>query len=125
MLSVSHYESGKIQLNREKCRVSDLINGSVKTVQYLAKAKNSEIITSIENNLPEINVDKTEIKRVLTNLISNAVKHNKKGTEIKVSATQIDNNIEISVNSTNVNIITGANRSSYTTTYVILEYVKE
>ena len=41
------------------------------------------------------------------------------------SSSSVANNIEISVNSTNVNIITGANRSSYTTTYVILEYVKE
>lgn len=41
------------------------------------------------------------------------------------STTSVANNIEISVDSTNVNITTGTNRSAYTTTYVVLEYVKE
>lgn len=42
-----------------------------------------------------------------------------------VSTTSVANNIELSVDSTNVNITTGADQSAYTTTYVILEYVKE
>ncbi len=41
------------------------------------------------------------------------------------SITVVADNIEISVNSTDVIITTGSNRSAYTTTYVILEYVKE
>ncbi len=41
------------------------------------------------------------------------------------SASSVANNIELSVDSVNVNITTGSNRSAYTTTYVILEYVKE
>jgi hypothetical protein len=35
------------------------------------------------------------------------------------------NNIQLDVDATNVTITTGSNRSSYTTTYVILEYIKE
>lgn len=41
------------------------------------------------------------------------------------STVAVADNIEISVDSVNVNITTGTNRSAYTTTYVILEYVKE
>jgi hypothetical protein len=40
------------------------------------------------------------------------------------STTALANNIEITVDATNVNIITAANYSAYDTTYVILEYVK-
>lgn len=35
------------------------------------------------------------------------------------------NNIELNVDATNVNIITGSNRTAFTTTYVVLEYVKQ
>lgn len=35
------------------------------------------------------------------------------------------NNIELSVDATNVTITTGSDRSAYTTTYVILEFLKE
>jgi len=34
-------------------------------------------------------------------------------------------NIELNVDSTNVNITTGSDRTNYTVTYVILEYIKE
>ena len=34
------------------------------------------------------------------------------------------NNIEVNVNNTNVTITTGSNRAAYTTSYVILEYLK-
>lgn len=41
------------------------------------------------------------------------------------SCTAVANNIELSVDSNNVYITTGIDQSAYTTTYVILEYVKE
>lgn len=40
------------------------------------------------------------------------------------SSSNINNNIELNVDDSNVNIITAADYSSYTTTYVILEYLK-
>jgi|ERR1700722_17694905 hypothetical protein len=41
------------------------------------------------------------------------------------STTSVADNIQISVDSVYVNITTGSDQSAYTTTYVILEYVKE
>lgn len=41
------------------------------------------------------------------------------------SSISIADNIELNVDSTYVNITTGSDRSSYVTTYVILEYLKE
>lgn len=41
------------------------------------------------------------------------------------SASAVANNIELSVDSNNVYITTGIDQSAYTTTYVVLEYVKE
>ncbi len=42
-------------------------------------------------------VDRSEIQRVISNLTSNAIKHNKKGTDITVKACKIDNEIQVSV----------------------------
>jgi hypothetical protein len=41
-----------------------------------------------------------------------------------VSATDVAHNIEINVDTTNVNIVTGANYSAYTISYIILEYLQ-
>jgi len=40
------------------------------------------------------------------------------------SASSTSNNIELNVDTTNINIITAANYSAYTTCYVVLEYIK-
>lgn len=40
------------------------------------------------------------------------------------SSPVLANNIELSVDATNVTITTGSNRTSFTTTYVVLEYIK-
>ncbi len=44
---------------------------------------------------------------------------------IPYSSTTLINNIEINVDTTNVNITTGIDRTGFTTTYVILEYIKQ
>lgn len=40
------------------------------------------------------------------------------------SATAVANNIEVNMDATNINVITGANYSAYTVTYITIEYVR-
>jgi len=40
------------------------------------------------------------------------------------SSPTLINNIELSVNATNITVTTGSNRSNFTVTYIILEYIK-
>lgn len=40
------------------------------------------------------------------------------------ASTTLINNVELNADATNVNITTGINRSAYTITYVVLEYIK-
>ncbi|MDD3014046.1 MAG: HAMP domain-containing sensor histidine kinase, partial [Candidatus Gastranaerophilales bacterium] len=97
ILSVYHYESGKFELKIESANVNDMINDSVHHMKSLAKDQESEIITNIQENIPAVMVDKSEIIRVITNLISNAIKHNKKGTSIKVEVKRINGKVQVSV----------------------------
>jgi len=41
-----------------------------------------------------------------------------------VSATDVAHNIEVNVDTTNVNVVTGTDYSAYTVTYIILEYLQ-
>ena len=49
---------------------------------------------------------------------------NKSYLPLPYASPTLANNIELSVNATDVIITTGSNRSAYTTTYVVLEYLK-
>jgi hypothetical protein len=44
---------------------------------------------------------------------------------IPYASPTLANNIELNVDATNVNITTGSNRSAYTVTYVVLEWIKQ
>lgn len=86
LLSVYHYESGKFELDFKEMSVGDVIHDVVRSMNYLARDKNSEIIVDIPDNLPLITADRNEISRVYSNLISNAIKHTRPGTRVVLSA---------------------------------------
>jgi len=97
ILSVYHYEEGKFELNIQETNIAELIKTSVCSMKLLAKDQGSEINTNIQPDLPPVRADREEILRVINNLISNAIKHNAKGTTIKVSARKTDSEVEVAV----------------------------
>lgn len=97
ILMTYHYESGKAELKLEPAIIADLVNDSVRIIRPLASDQNSQINTDIQENLPLILLDPGEISRVINNLISNAIKHNTKGTTINVGVIKTDNTVQVSV----------------------------
>jgi anti-sigma regulatory factor (Ser/Thr protein kinase) len=98
LLSVYHYESGKWELNLRAYNVENIINDSVRALKHLAQSRNCEIITEFEENLPPAMVDEGEIKRVVMNLIGNAIKHTKPNTKIHIKSYKKDKEILVSIN---------------------------
>lgn len=97
ILTVYHIESGKFSLNIENSSIEPIIKNAVRSLHTLAEEKKTEIEVQTQENLPEIPIDPNEIRRVLINLISNAIKHTKKETKIKVKAELTNNYIQISI----------------------------
>ena len=97
LLEIYQYESGKSELKLEENNLKDMINSVVRTLKPLAEDQKSDISVNIEENLPSVMVDRSEIQRVLSNLISNAIKYNKKGTNIGISVLKTDNEVQVSV----------------------------
>lgn len=97
LLSVYHYESGFSILSRTQTGINEIIEESVRALKYLAEDKESKINYEIQEDLPLVNIDSEEISRVLINLIGNAIKHTKKGTQININAFKTDDSIEISI----------------------------
>lgn len=97
ILSSYHYESGKIELTLDNINISELIDTSIKLINSLANDAEAQINTDIDAGLPSIFADRDEIIRVVINLITNAIKHNPKGTNINISATKTNKEIQIAV----------------------------
>jgi len=75
ILMTYHYESGRSELKLEQKDIKDIICDAVSSMSSLAEDQDSEITTNIQEDLPNIRVDKDEINRVIVNLLSNAIKN--------------------------------------------------
>lgn len=61
----------------------------------------------------------------VTRIYGAATNPNTSWIPLPYSSSILANNIELNVDSSNVNIITGSNRTAYTRTFVVIEYITE
>ncbi|WP_291583659.1 sensor histidine kinase [Clostridium sp. UBA6640] len=104
LLDFSKLLSGKITLKKENINLMALILALSKQLTPRAKNKNLTLKTNVDENLPNIIVDKNRIKQVLINILDNAIKFTPAGGEITFNANIIENNIIISIKDTGIGI---------------------
>ena len=97
LLDTSHLEEGRLNLEKIPVDMETLIKATVKEAE--TRTKNHDILTALDNNLPRVNIDPKRIRQALDNLIDNATRLSPQGTEILISATTGDREIEINVTS--------------------------
>lgn len=74
VLALSQAQSGQLALHREPVHLDGLILGAIDVIQPLLKKKNLNLEVSIPTGLPEISCDRTRIRQVFLNLLSNAAR---------------------------------------------------
>ena len=97
LISLSRIEAEKFTTPTEAADLEQLIEVSVESAKRMADDRNSELITSIEPDLPPIAADASQILQVLDNLITNALRYGEPGTPVEVSATLEDEMVHVSV----------------------------
>jgi len=80
ILDISKIEAGKMSLYLESFDISTLIVEVQKTVQTLIKKKTNTLEVHGAASLGTMHADRTKIKQLLLNLISNSAKFTEKGT---------------------------------------------
>jgi signal transduction histidine kinase len=74
-----------------------VITKAIESLQTQAARKDVEIIPTIEDQIKPVNGDETTLTEVLVNLISNAIKYSRGGSQILVKAKGLGNEVTISV----------------------------
>jgi two-component system, NtrC family, sensor histidine kinase KinB len=100
LLDLSRIESGKAPLRLEPVAASDLVESAVNPVRRLADAKGLTLRASVPSDLPEISADRSQVERVLTNLLANAIRATDRGGEIEVTAAGRRGHVAIAVRDT-------------------------
>ncbi len=97
VLDTYRYENGKIQLNPEIFDITSLIGILSKSLECMSLERNQTIIFKDKEKICEICTDRLQIKRVIFNLISNAITYGHKNSTIEINVVPIENGIEFSV----------------------------
>jgi len=104
LLDASKLESGTMRLETAAIDIRSVIDELRETMLPMAKEKEIELVETFPDNLPRVEADRTKLRRILVNLLSNALKFTPKGGRVEVSAEQLDGRVSIAVSDTGVGI---------------------
>ena len=97
LLDLSKIEVGEAAPNLVPISATTLVQAAVAAVQPHVEGRERTLRVDVPAGLPSVLADRLHIERVLSNLMSNAVRHTKRGDEIVVTATLHDGYVAISV----------------------------
>jgi len=84
ILDISLLESKSMKFIPEKTNIKDVISEIIESMNCRALEKNIKIITEIDENLPDVILDKDRIRQVIINIIDNSIKFSPNGTIINI-----------------------------------------
>ena len=96
LLDLSKIEAGESQPQLAPVRARELIATIAEELRPQVEAKGLKLRVELSVDLQQVEVDRTQIERVISNLVINALRHTKHG-EIKINAEQRDGNVAVSI----------------------------
>lgn len=97
LIDLSMLEMGAVSVAKGECDIRDTINSVVREKENESNGKHIKIETHLPDELPMVLADSGQIKKVIANLMDNAIKFTGDGGRIDVLAKESGENIEISV----------------------------
>lgn len=98
LLDLGQLEAGQAVLHKTQGSISTLIAEAVEEIHPVAEAKGHMLQFSLEPaGLPAVEMDVDMIRRVLINLLENAVKYTRSGGRISISADRTGDKVRVKV----------------------------
>jgi signal transduction histidine kinase/ActR/RegA family two-component response regulator len=97
LLDMARIISGKLRLKIDTVSVTDVAQAAVDVVAPGAAAKQVQIETRFEDDLPPVSGDSERLQQVVWNLLSNAVKFTETGGHVRLEIARLGANVRLSV----------------------------
>jgi len=107
ILELSTLEKGRISLRMSEVCIDDVIDESLKDIQFLAKQRKIRVLDNRKQDQqwPTVWADDSRLKQVVINLLSNAIKFNLDGGTVEIDCfAGPDNNLRITVSDSGLGI---------------------
>jgi len=97
LLNFSRYQNGLQKLERTSCNLDDLLTQTQQRFASPAAECGVNLSTEVEPALPQVQLDRLQIERVLDNLLANALRHSQAGGNIQLQARRHGAGVIVSV----------------------------
>jgi two-component system, NtrC family, sensor histidine kinase KinB len=97
LLDISKLEAGTQPMRFSLIKPEDMVNGAISATKAIASKKGVSTASALDPSLQPVRADRSQIERVLINLISNAIRHTPTGGNVKVRATKGPDQVTFSV----------------------------
>ncbi|MDK2892738.1 PAS domain-containing sensor histidine kinase [Methanohalophilus sp.] len=104
ILDLSKVEAGKMELSTEDFEFEAVINDVNIIISPLAMKKGINLNYNVSPEVGVITADRTKLKQILFNLLSNSIKFTPSGGNIDVKVTSIEDGIQVQVSDTGIGI---------------------
>jgi PAS domain S-box-containing protein len=103
ILDLAKIEAGKMQFTLEKLTLGDVVKEASQQMEPMFRRKSLSYTVDVSPDAPAIMTDRTKLKQVLLNLLSNAMKFTNKGG-VSIVVRQHAMGVRIDVNDTGIGI---------------------
>ncbi len=107
LLTLARADEGRVPLAVERRDLRDLVNEAAETAQILGEAKSLTIRSQVPDQPVFYPIDRTRMRQLLLNLVTNAVKYTPDGGGVTVSLAGGDEVVQIIVADTGMGIAAG------------------
>jgi signal transduction histidine kinase len=97
ILTAARADAGKLDPDLEDANLAEIIRKQVEMSMPRLDEKRLEILTALGDTDLGVRVDVRMMRRVMDNLLENAIKHTPKGRRIQISTQRSDNEVIVSV----------------------------
>ena len=97
LLDLSKIEAGEAAPHLAFVHVGELIGAAAESLRGQMEAKGLALRIDTPQQLPPVLADRAQIERVISNLVSNAVRHTDPGGEVHISAVRREDQVAVAV----------------------------
>lgn len=103
-LELSRLESGRVRFDKEPVHLEGLLRESFEILRPQSDQENIKLEIDVQQTLAPVQGDRNQLKRMLLNLITNAIKYNRAGGFVRAVLSRSGEGVEITIEDSGVGI---------------------
>lgn len=104
LLDLTKIETGDLKLNLRPVDLKEVAEKVIFQLKRQAEEKSVEINMEISEGLSKVKADEKKMGQILANLIDNAIKYNRIGGKVRITAKETDDFVRVEISDTGIGI---------------------